>query len=592
MVKAMKKIKQAPFLLILTLALLLQATHATGAPIKAEVSRNPVTVDETFELTFETDGSPNGDPDFGPLKKDFDILHRGQSQNIQMVNGRYSRTTRWTLSLMAKTIGKLKIPPISFGNDRSNAVAIQVWGSAKPKPTQSGKDLFMEVAVEPKTAYVGQQLIYHVRLYRSVNITDPSLTAPKFNDPDVMVEQLGNEQAYETQRHGKNYLVSQIDYAVFPQTSGTLALEPLVFQARVVQHPHGRGRFRTPFDMFDQAGVVKRIRSKALSIEVQPIPNGAQKPWLPASNLQLSASWPKSNPKFRVGEPATRTLTLVADGLMSAQLPEISHDIPAGFKQYPDQPVLEDRENSNHITGVRQEKIALVPTKPGLHTLPAVEITWWNTATNQQEVARVPELQIEVLPAVDTVSEPKISTPVPKKATATTGAQNIEMPPTLVETDPATGVETKGGLYRWLSLFLALGWVATAIAWWQLGGRQKPAQNATADSETAPTKKSKKQCLSDLKQACDNNNAQAARLALMAWCATQWTATPPRGLTDITMRLKGKAAQQIKILERALYGKDENSWEGMALYEAIQDYKPKQPVDEETSDSLAPLYLS
>ena len=190
----------------------------------------------------------------------------------------------------------------------------------------------------------------------------------------------------------------------------------------------------------------------------------------------------------------------------------------------------------------------------------------------------MPEQKISVAEAAEQLSQPFTHT--------------AEMPPTLVETDLATGVETKGGLYRWLSLFLALGWVATAIAWWQLGGRQKSAQNATADSETAPTEKSKKQCLFDLKQACDKNNAHAARLALMAWGATRWTATPPRGLTDIAMRLNGKAAELVKVLERALYGKDENSWEGMALYEAIQVYKPKQPVDEETSDSLAPLYLS
>ena len=574
-----------PFILILAASLLPPPAHAAGATIEARVSRNPVTMDETFRLTFEAEGDLDGDPDFSPLEKDFDILQRSQSQNIQMINGRYSRTTRWTLSLMAKAPGKLEIPPISFGGDRSNGISIQVWESARPQAADTGRDLFLEVSVEPETAYVGQQLIYRVRLYRAVNITDPSLTPPKFNDPDALVEQLGEEQAFEARRHGRNYLVSQIDYAVFPQTSGTLTLEPMVFQARILRQAHGGGRFGSPFDMLERAGPVKRVRSKPLSIEVLPIPKDAPRPWLPASSLQLSASWPESQPRFRVGEPVTRTLILVADGLMSAQLPRIAPAIPAGFKQYPDQPLLEDREDNGIITGIRQEKIALVPTEPGLHTLPAVEIAWWNTATNRREVARVPEQRIQVLPAAGSAPEPP-----PEPSPAKRETKSLERPPTPAGTGMPGRAEAGEGFFRWLSLFLALGWVATALAWWRLGGRRKPGR--TTAGNTAPAEKGRKQCLAELKRACIANDAEAARSALAAWGATQWPAAPPRGLTDMAARLDGEAARQASILEQALYGRDGGGWEGAALWEAIRHVQPPRTPRESTGDALAPLYPS
>lgn len=584
--------KQFFILLLFTLASLFQAANAIGATITAQVSRSPIAIDETFVLTFEADGEPDDDPDFRPLEKNFDILRRSQSQNVQMTNGRFSRTARWTLSVMAKTTGNLKIPAITFGADRSKAITIQVRDAAQPKSGKAAEDLFLEVSVEPGSAYVRQQLIYRVRLYRSINITDPRLTAPEFNDPDAMVEQLGKEHAYETQRNGKNYLVSQIDYVVFPQTSGTLTLEPMAFQARGRQRPHNRGRFGSPFDMLEQAGPVKRIHSKALSIEIKPIPKDAGKPWLPASNLHLTATWPRSNQEFRVGEPATRTFTLVAVGLTSVQLPEINPKIPAGFKQYPDQPALDDRQDSNNITGIRQEKIALVPTKPGLHTLPAVEIPWWNTATNRQEVARIPEQQIQVLPAPGSTLEAATSGLTPEPAATAAETENLGMPPVSKPAGTPASPKNEGEIYRGLSLFLALGWMVTAIAWWRLGGRPKPAQSVTINNGTVPLGKSRKQCLSDLKRACDANSAEAARPALLAWGATQWRTTPPRGLIDIAMHLNGKAARQVEILERTLYGKGGNKWEGAALWETIQHYKPEQRAGNSADDSLAQLYLS
>ncbi len=562
--------------LFFSLILLLQAANAFGATITAEVSRNPVSIDETFELIFEADGAVDDEPDFSPLEHDLEILSRSQSQSIRMINGDYSRTTRWALSVMAKRAGQLTLPAISFGSDRSQPLSILVREAAQPDPASSGEDMFMEVSVEPETAYVQQQLIFHLRIYRAVNIVDASLSAPQFNDPDIIVEQLGEEQNFETQRNGRRYLVSQIDYLAFPQASGTLTLEPITFQTRVMQQSRHR------FDMFGQAGAIKRIRSKALSIEIKPIPKNATGPWLPLTNLQLSASWPKANPEFRVGEPVTRTLAIVADGVTAVQLPEIHTEIPPGFKQYPDQPMLQDHKDENGVTAIRQEKIALVPTRPGAHVLPAITVRWWNVQTNRQEVARIAEERIQVLPAVG-ASAPAEPPPSVANSPATQDAKaSPELPP------PAA---PNSGIYPWLALFFALGWLATAAAWWWFGYYRQPKKAAPEERGGSPKAKRRNKILAELREAGQAGDASAVSRALLAWGKTVWPEAPPKGLVELAAHFDAATAANMLALNQSLYGKKRGNWDGDALWRAVKNYRTDRSMQKPRTEKLEPLYL-
>ncbi len=562
--------------LLLTLVLLLQAAGAVGATITVDVSRNPVAIDETFDLIFEADGTPDGEPDFSPLEQELEILSRSQSQSIRMINGDYSRTTRWILTVMARRAGELEVPVISFGRDRSHPLSVQVQEANQVDPASGGQDMFMEVSVEPERAYVQQQLIFHVRIYRAVNIMEASLSAPRFNDPDIIVEQVGEEQNFEVQRNGRRYLVSQISYLAFPQRSGTLTLDPFVFQARVV--PQGRHRF----GLFGQGGgAIRRIRSEALSIEILPVPKGAAQPWLPLSNLQLSASWPKTDPEFRVGEPVTRTLAIVADGIAAAQLPEIHPEIPPGFKQYSDQPMLQDHKDEHGVTAIRQEKIALVPTRPGTYVLPAVEVRWWNVQTNRQEVARIAEERIQVLPVADAPSPAELP-PVAAAGPVVQEARTLS--------GPALPAATGGGFYPWLSLFLALGWAATAAAWWWSSHRRRPPA-AAPEARGRGLSERRSKLLAELKRACRAGDSAATGRALLAWGRTVWPADPPKGLVELAARLEAPAAANILALDQSLYGRQPGRWDGDALWRAVQAHAAAGPVwRAPAEEGLEPLY--
>ncbi len=112
-------------LIILVHAQLLQATTIT-----VKTDRQDVGLNESFVMIFESDGSVDDDPDFSPLQKDFQILSRSSSSNMSIVNGKISSTKTWKLTALARREGKLVIPPVSFGKDRSQPSFVNVKNRA------------------------------------------------------------------------------------------------------------------------------------------------------------------------------------------------------------------------------------------------------------------------------------------------------------------------------------------------------------------------------------------------------------------------------------------------------------------------------
>ncbi len=123
------------FTLLLVYSLSVQAVD-----INSRVSRNPVAVNESFQLILQTEDTPDGQPDFSPLTRDFDILNQRQRENIKMINGEFSRTIGWTVTLIPRRAGSLKIPQIRFGTDRSQSIQLTVGESPRDRQEDTSAD--------------------------------------------------------------------------------------------------------------------------------------------------------------------------------------------------------------------------------------------------------------------------------------------------------------------------------------------------------------------------------------------------------------------------------------------------------------------
>jgi len=558
----------------LVLFLLSGLSSGWAATIHAELDRNRVSINESFTLVFETDGSVDDDPDFKPIEEHFEILQKSQGSTMQIVNGQFAQRKRWTLTLMGKEIGFFTIPPISFGKDKSPGLRIDI---EKVKTSRDIKmePLFLEVSIKPVVAYVQSQTIYTVRLYHSVTLLSGKLSEPKVSEADVVIEKLGKDREFETTRHGRNYRVVERRYAIFPQQSGRVKIDPITFAGQLAS------RSRSNFNPFPGGGPIKRLRSEALELEVHPVPTDKVRGrWLPAQSLRITEAWPEGKDGMalsKVGEPVTWTLTLMAEGLTAAQLPEIAPRFPEGFKSYPDQPVLTNETTHEGLIGIRQERIALIPTKAGSFLLPAIEVPWWNTETEQMEKTRLPERLIEVAPAD------------PGEQETPSGLFEGETEPgiPLAERGASENTPGRSDFWSWISLVLALGWSVTLILWW--GARQKPSTDPVPDPES-PTLPGIGPLKKQLKKACVHNQAHEAKEALLSWAQTL-RLTRTTSLGELGKQVGQTLSEEISRLNGILYSRTSAPWQdGPGLWAAFEEELSgnKQKSGQKT-EVLAPM---
>ena len=154
--------------LVFFLLLLILAPQSTlAADIKVSVDRNPVSIDESFQIIFTATESPDDDPDFSPLEQDFSILNQSNSSSSSWINGKSSKTIQWTLNVMAKQTGSLVIPLVKFGKDVSQPITILVTENTPNKAVNNDEDLFIEVEATPEKPYTITGFLYLALIYKS-----------------------------------------------------------------------------------------------------------------------------------------------------------------------------------------------------------------------------------------------------------------------------------------------------------------------------------------------------------------------------------------------------------------------------------------
>lgn len=542
------------------------ASSAVGAAeITVSVDRNPVNLNESFQISFSASESPDDDPDFSPLEKDFEIVNRSQSSSTSLINGTFSKTIQWKLDVMAKRSGNLVIPAIAFGDDSSQPLFLKVTKDSLPQQTlRSNDELFLEVEASPENPYVQAQVIYTLRFYRRVNIAQASLNEPEIDD--ALIEKLREDSHFNTQIDGVNYQVTERKYAIFPQKSGTLMIPPLTLTAEVLSSNRSRfnGFFTRPISK------MKRVSSKPVILEVQATPSDYKgSHWLPAEGLSLSQEWSGDITQMKVGEPLTRTLTIQAKGATVGQLPELyTAPVQDQLKNYPDQPVLKEDKKPDGIVAFRQEKIALIPAKPGHYTLPAVEVPWFNTRTGEMELARIPESTLSAVQSTD-------AKPVQKPAVP----ERIQPEAKMSERQP---VQSQADSYwMWLALLLGAGWLATLVYF--LAFKKAVPSEQPPDSVEI----SLKECTKALKRACNENDAIAAKDALIAWGRLNFEVSSLGALAPLC---NARLRDEIRYLNRCLYGENPETWQGKRLFQSFVENKAMEQIKTAGEEVLEPLF--
>jgi hypothetical protein len=529
---------------------------AQGPPVVASVDRAVVRANESFVYLLRAEGVVTGDPEIAPLAAQFDVLNAPSStRSIGIVNGRRSEVYEWQFPLMPKAPGDFTIPALRVGDRQSNPVAVRVLA---PEPnTGPAADIFMELGAEPEIAYAQAQILFTLRLYNGVTTGRATLTAPEVSGVEAIVEKLGEDSRYQTTRGGRDFLVLERRYAVFPQQAGTMTIGPVTFEAMVIPD---RGFSR-----------VQRFRSDVLEISVQPAvappADLAGAAWLPAQRVTLTDDWGDGGDELTVGIPRTRTIAIEGVGLLETQLPDLTLEQLPGIRQYADRPELERSITPEGFLSRRRVSFAVIAQSPGEVALGGVRLPWWNVTQQRWEVAELPPRTLRVAPSVEEA--------LPEPAAASPGL--------------APASSSPRSFWPIVSAILALSWVVTMVAWWRARARRASPPVPTAPA--AERRPALRKILRDLESACAVGDPAAARNALLAFGETRFAEDPPRSLGALAALLPPGAAREVLALEAHIYGADAEAWRGDGLKAILAELERAGVTpDRPPADPLMPLY--
>ena len=558
---------------LLTLILLLPSS-ASLADISAQVNRKVLASNETIQLTLRYDGQAfNSQPDFSPLQQDFEILSNNRQQQYSNVNGKSASYTDWNLTLRPKRIGIILIPSLTYKNDISNALEVTVHAAAPSGSTAAGtQPIYTETFVDKTEVYIQQQILLTQRLYTSVQLRDYSLS--DLDIPGAIIQRLGDTQ-YQKVINGRPYLVLEVNYAIFPQSSGKLTIPTLRFGAY-------ESSSRAQFGTFSTRGnrILRDTQAKTISIMAKPAHVVADQ-WMPSSGLILDEQWTTDLSSLTVGEPITLTIRIIAKGLTGAQISPLNLTPSDAYKVYPDRPQIEEQISDNGIVGTRTESLALVPNRAGEMTIPSIEVRWWDTTKQRMQTTKLPAKRVDVR-ASNSIDGLSLTTDSPLQAMLPID--------TVAEAKYLGDREPSILMLSLVANILLLSGIAALI----FIRRTRKSPTADHPDPVTSARLNLKQCLKAIEIEANKDNLMAVRDNIMAWGRCLFAETPPTTLKDLSLLLDdGMLKKQFDQLDRHLF-KGPDTEERLDIQLLLQRLKEKSTFSRQSTsprrDTLKPLY--
>ena len=524
--------------LLLTVTALLFTVIASlaQARITAEVDRTEVALGETLRLTLKADAGERPDNiNLDVLSRDFDILQRSTSTSARVVGGEQSVTRTLEVDLSPRREGVVTIPALGEQGQRTTPIAIKV----APESIDELEDdlVYFDARVDQTEVYVQAQVLLTITLQQAINLDNRAVS--ELDIPDTYVETL-EQKSYQRRSAGRLWQVTELRYALFPQTSGVLEIPAIAFS----------GRELLPGRSLLGARLGRRIaiKSDPITVSVKPVPAAFPGDvWLPARRLDLSSRWSASPAQLEVGDSTTRTIEITAEGLQGSQLPPITSlggtSGLDGLRFYPDRETIEQQETPIGLEGYRLQSEALVASEAGSWQLPEIIVPWWNTETDSLQYARLPAEGVAVAGIVP----------------------NAQGEARLLD----SGSLMPEGTLRLWQWGAASGWLVAIL----LAGLLWQLSRAVPKREEMKPRRPDNQSLVALRKACSANDPRDARLALLHWGPWQLGTAPGEGLDRIADFCGGEIAKAIRELDRSLFAGPDSDWQGDKLFRAVRDYK-------------------
>lgn len=361
------------------------------------ISKDRISLGEGVELIFSSDAPITTAPNLSTINADFTVSGQQMRTQSMMVNGTVTQKYELIYNLFPKHTGRLQIPSLELNGQRLNPITVTVTQTPTAEPG-AGPLIVLEAQVSKPTAYLGEPILYTVRLFDVSKVVDGEITAPTLDKASI--QQVGQDVPFMAMYGDRRVQGIQRRYMIIPEEAGSFSIEPSLFSGVVAAKPAQNLSAGDLFDLgilFDGMMGSEHIvvHAKPVDIKVLAKPSDWKGWWLPSTDVTLSEE--KVLPDTAtVGETLERVIRLRAKGVSGDALPLIQQPDNMMIKVYSSPAQRDTQMEGDELIGTLTASIVIVPLSNGDVEVPAVSIPWFNTATGEIERAVLPSQTIRV----------------------------------------------------------------------------------------------------------------------------------------------------------------------------------------------------
>jgi uncharacterized membrane protein len=387
-------------------------------------AKNVVRTNERFQIVYSL--NQNGSDFSWPSMENFRIVsgpHTSSGSSVQIINGQVSRTidNSFTFIVMAKEEGIFEIPAATVKIDgktyKSNTLKIQVVKSSSNQQggqdsgndgnnTDYSQDVFIKVNTDKKNPYQGEQVIVTYKLYYRLNLSNPEfIKEPSFGGfwvQDLLKDPYSYNQ-YTEAYNGQQYHVAEIrKYALFPQKSGKLTIEPVDAMVQAEVKNQNTQRSRDPFDSFFNDPFFNRyqkielnLTTKPQTINVKPLPSQNKPADFVGAVGDFTMDARIDKTELKTNDALTLTISLSGNGNVDLiKIPEII--FPPDFEVYDPQITKNINRTKNGISGTKSFEYIIIPRSPGKFTINPIKFSFFSHTSEKYKTLQSKAFEIKV----------------------------------------------------------------------------------------------------------------------------------------------------------------------------------------------------
>lgn len=373
---------------------------AWGNYVRAFVDRTQATIDDTIYLTAISNGK--GEVDISPIR-DFQVLYRGTTNSVEIVNGQPSQQTAYHYALTPLRQGHLLIPSlvITVGAGKNKTSEIIVNISSTPQEKDIDHDVYAAAEISEGKPYVGQPIIYTIKLFSAVKIANATLSSePSFKG--FIAKKINYIKSSNTLVNGRVYNIDRAAYILIPATAGLKVIEPAVLTCDILQGRQGSGN-----DLFasfwggslpgGEQGKTRTFRTTQQNVAVRNLPSdplGGRFSGL-VGNFTLEGILERA--EINAGDSTTLSITIKGNGnIIDASAPEIN--LPASIKVYQENPKENIQVGPDGYSGGKEFRFALVPITEGRYSIGTVSLRYFDPVSHAYRTTATPSFALTAKP--------------------------------------------------------------------------------------------------------------------------------------------------------------------------------------------------